>query len=351
MRLQELGWNASFEAAFAEFREAGLESGRVAVEDKHHYLVFTASGELSAQVAGKVLHRAASTAELPKVGDWVTMLLLPAEKKGVIQHILPRQTALSRKTPGRDLDEQILAANVDVIFSVQSLDRFNPRLLERQLVMAHESGARPVVILNKADLETDTSEKLAEASHAAGQVPVIVTSAKTGRAIDALREYLRAGITAVFIGPSGVGKSSLINRLYGKEIQATIEVRERDSKGRHTTAWRELIVLPQGGVVIDTPGLRELDLWRTEEGMRGTFADIEEFAAHCRFRDCTHINEKDCGVKAALAEGRLPEDRYQSYLKLQRETACLEQAQQQRGWAERRRRDRIAPRAFNKTKR
>jgi ribosome biogenesis GTPase / thiamine phosphate phosphatase len=350
--LETLGWNAQWEARFADLRAKGLEPARVAVEDKHHYVVLNAEGDWSAVVAGKVLHRAESPADLPKVGDWVAISRVPHERKVVIQQVLPRQTKLSRKVPGREVEEQVLVTNVDVVFIVQALDRpMKAALLERHLVMVHETGARPVVVFNKADLAEDASEVLHHARAVAGETPVEIVSAKTGQAMDELCQFIAPGTTVVFIGPSGVGKSSLINQLYGEEIQATTEVRESDCKGRHTTTWRELILLPGGGLVIDTPGMREFQIWQADQGLHETFSEIDELAVQCHFRDCTHTVEKRCAVLAAVENGTLPHERYESYLKLRRELAHLQEAQHRHVYLERKRQTKIAQRAFKKFKR
>jgi ribosome biogenesis GTPase len=352
MTLKQFGWNSSWAKKWADLDRENLQPGRVAEEDKHHYVVFTADGEWLARVAGKMLHQAQSPANLPKVGDWVGVTLLPGEAKAVIHAVLPRETTLSRKTPGRQVEEQILATNIDVAFIVQSFDRtFNLQLLQRHLVMVFESGARPVVVLNKADLDDNPTADSSALKKFAGDMPVIVVSAKTGKGIDALAAQIRAGETVVFIGTSGVGKSSLANRLCGEEVMPTCEVRDSDAKGRHTTTWRELILLPKGGLIIDTPGLREFHLWLAEEGMSGAFPEIDELAVQCHFRNCTHVVEKKCAVLAALEAGRLEPESYKAYLKLRREQGFLEQEQDRRTAWERKRQTKIAQRAFNKIKR
>jgi ribosome biogenesis GTPase len=352
MTLETLGWNSSFEESMAQFRDQGLEPARVAVEDRHSYLVCTAKGEMPAQAAGKLLYSAQSAAALPKVGDWVAVSIFPSEGKGVIHHVLPRRTKLSRKVPGREVEEHILATNIDIVFLVEAVDQtFNARLLERYLVMVFQSGAKPVVVLNKADLCDNISERLAQAQTAAGETPVIAVSAKTGQALERLSPFIREGETIVFIGPSGVGKSTLINRIFGEEIQATTEVRESDSKGRHTTTRRELILLPQGGMLIDTPGVREFHLWMAGEGLLNAFADMDDLAVHCHFRDCTHTVEKKCAVLDATTSGQIPQERYQNYLKLRKELAHLAATQNKKSSLEKKRRDKAAHRAFNKFKR
>lgn len=352
MTLEAFGWNDTWAQAFAGLGRANVEPGRVAVEDKHHYVVLGAGGELIGRAAGRLLHEAASTADLPKVGDWVAFKKLPREEKAMIHCVLPRRTRLSRKVPGRETEEQVMVANVDIAFIVQGLDQsFNPAVVQRHLLMAHEGGVMPVVVLNKVDLCEDVLEKLAAIERMAADAPVVAVSAKTGQAMDSLKQLVRPGQTIVFIGASGVGKSTLINQLYGEEIQATAEVRERDAKGRHTTSWRELILLPNGGLVIDTPGMREFHMWLAEGGVHEAFPDIDELAVRCHFRECGHTVEKRCAVLAAVDAGELPRERYEQYLKLKRELDFLSHAHDKRAQIERRRSAKLAQRAFNKWRR
>jgi len=350
MELTKLGWNSDLEAQFAPHHAAGLVPARVAVEDKHFYRVWTADAELSAQITGKALHEArGANTKLPKVGDWVALRLVPNEEKAMIQAVLPRRTRFSRKMTGRDTEEQILATNIDTVFMVAAADAsFNAARLERMMVMAHESGARPVIILNKIDLCDDLDAKLAEATRVAGDALVLAVCALTGHGVKKLAELISPGDTVVFIGTSGVGKSSLINRLYGEDIQATVEVRANDAKGRHTTSWREMIFLPQGGVVIDTPGMREFHIWIAGESSKEAFPEIESLSTRCHFRDCTHRQEKKCAVLEALAAGTLARERYDTFLKLQLEISYLREAEKQRSWQERKKGSRVAHRVFNK---
>jgi ribosome biogenesis GTPase len=351
MGLTKLGWNTSREAQFAPLRAKGLLPARVAVEDKHHYRVWTADAELIAQVTGKIIHEARGNhSKLPKVGDWVAVKILPNEEKAAIHAVLTRTTQITRKNSGRDTAAQILATNLETIFLVLAADiSYNAARLERMLVMAHDSGARPVVVLNKIDLCDDLDALLAEAQGIAKEVPVIPVSATTKRGIKKLADEIKPGDTVAFIGTSGVGKSSLINRLFGDELMPTIEVREQDAKGRHATTWREMIFLPKGGVVIDTPGMREFHLWDLAgPGTRETFPEFEELALRCHFRDCTHTQEKACAVLAELNAGRIPRVRYESFVKLQRELAYLREAGKRAGWQTRSKSDRVAHRAFNK---
>lgn len=249
-----------------------------------------------------------------------------ADSRAIIHGILPRTSKFSRKQAGFVTDEQIVAANVDTVFLVAALNQdFNVRRLERYLILAWESGANPVIVLTKADLcgEGERREKVAEAEQAAMGVPVHMISAAIGEGLGSLAPYFGEGQTVALLGSSGVGKSTLVNALYGEAIMNVKEIREDDDKGRHTTTHRELVPLPGGGVLIDTPGMRELQLWHAEEGLGQGFRDVEQLAAGCRFDDCGHGNEPGCAVQEALRSGALPADRYDSYLKLQRELAYL----------------------------
>jgi ribosome biogenesis GTPase len=298
----------------------------VAVEDKHFFRVWTADAELLAQVTGKCFHDARrSNSNLPKVGDWVAVKLVPGEEKAMIQAILPRRTQLCRKI-GRGGTEHILATNIDTAFLVAAADSsFDAACLEQMLAVAHESGARPVALLNKIDLCADLDARLADATRVAGDALVLAACALTGRGVKQLAELIKPGDTAVFIGTSGVGKSSLINRLYGEDIQATVEVRANDAKGRHTTSWREMIFLPQGGVVIDTPGMREFHLWVATEGSRQAFPDLDALSVRCHFPGRTHTETRCAVLKASpLARSRA---RYDSFLKLQLEIRFLRAAE------------------------
>ena len=336
MELTKLGWNAELDQQFTPYRAKGLLPARVAVEDKHFFRVWTAEAELLAQVSGKCIHEArGANAKFPKVGDWVAVKLVADEQKAVIHAILSRRTRLSRKI-GHGATEHILATNIDTVFMVTAADAsFDPVCLEQMLVVAHESGARPVVVLNKIDLCDDLGAKVAAATQVAGGASVLAACALTGRGVKALSELIKPGDTAVFIGTSGVGKSSLINRLYGEDIQATVEVRTSDAKGRHTTSWREMIFLPKGGVVIDTPGMREFHIWIATEGSKQAFPEIELLSPRCHFRDCTHTKEKRCAVLEALSVGTLPRERYDSFLKLQLEIRYLREAEKKAAWQKR----------------
>jgi ribosome biogenesis GTPase len=342
MDLTKLGWNVDLDQQFAPYHAKGLIPARVAVEDKHFFRVWTADAELLAQVTGKCFHEAhRSNSKLPKVGDWVALKLVPNEEKAMIQVILPRRTQLCRKLTSHGGTQHILATNIDTAFLVAAADSsFDAVRLQQMLVITQESGARPVVLLNKIDLCDDLDARLAEAARVAGGALVLAACARTGRGMKKVAELIKPGDTAVFIGTSGVGKSSLINRLYGEDIQATVEVRANDAKGRHTTAWREMIFLPNGGVVIDTPGMREFHIWIASEGSKQVFPEIDALAARCHFRDCTHTNEKSCAVLEALAAGTLPPERYHSFLRLQLELRYLSQAEKRAAWQDHKKSDR-----------
>jgi ribosome biogenesis GTPase len=324
MNLEELGFTAEFEEHFRALNLDGCRPGRVAREDRKHYLVYTEVGELLADVTGKLRHGAASKGELPAVGDWVAVAARVSEGRGTIHAVLPRTGCFVRKEAGVVTEEQVLAANVDTAFLVTGLDgNFNVRRIERYLTLAWESGASPVVVLNKADICADVAQRVSEVETATGGVPVLALSALTAEGLQALQPHLEPAKTVVFLGSSGVGKSTIINHLLGEERLRVQEVREDDSRGRHTTTNRELHLLPGGALVIDTPGMRELQLWGTEEGLERAFADIEELAQQCRFRDCGHAHEPGCAVRAAVADGRLDAKRLKSYEKLRRELEHL----------------------------
>jgi ribosome biogenesis GTPase len=332
MTLTGLGWNAEFAAAYEPWRsKADVRPGRVAIEFNQIFRIYVEDGELDATTAGRLKHRARSRAELPAVGDWVAVRRQPEEDRGVIVAVLPRRSAFTRRAAGDVTGEQVVAANVDVVFVVMGLDRdYNVRRLERYLVMARESGASPVVLLTKPDLCPDLAGHLREVTSLAGDIVVHVVNPKTGEGLERLRVDLGAGTTAALLGSSGVGKSTIINRLVGSDVQRTGEVRPSDSRGRHTTSHRELVVLPDGGLIIDTPGMRELQLWDASNAVRDTFDEIEALAPECHFSDCRHRDEPRCAVKAAVAEGKVSADRLESYLKVQDELAELARQQEER---------------------
>lgn len=342
--LHRLGWSDRWEADFAAQAREGLVPGRVSLEHNHVYRVLTREGEWLAEAAGRIKHRASGRHELPAVGDWVA-LRPPEAGRATIRAILPRRSQFTRKAAGRLTTPQVVAANIDTIFLVTSIEeKLKTRSLERYLVVAQQSGAEPVIVLNKADLSDDAASAAGVARQLAPSVPVVSVSAKTEGGLAPLQTHLRYGRTVALLGPSGVGKSSIVNRLAGSDVLATGEVRLWDKRGRHTSVHRQIVVLESGGVVIDTPGMRELQLWEPEQAVDKTFADIQALAAGCRFRDCHHDREPGCAVKAAAKSGALDPGRYAGYLKLQEEHVQFELKQRVRSQIDAKRQSRIVER-------
>ncbi|MFC7373588.1 ribosome small subunit-dependent GTPase A [Fictibacillus iocasae] len=331
MNLNTLGFNETLQTAFQPYKEQALVPGRISLEHKRIYRVLTEHGELLGEVTGKMRHEAEGRGDFPAVGDWVAVQARPEEQKATIHAILPRFSKFSRKAAGLTTEEQIVATNVNTVFLVNALNHdFNLRRLERYLLMAYESGANPVIILSKADLCDDVDQKISDVEGVAFGVPVHAVSVESGTGLEELQHYLGEGQTVALLGSSGVGKSTLVNHFYGAEVLKTNEVREEDSRGRHTTTHRELLVMESGGVLIDTPGMRELQLWEADDSVGQSFQDIESLSSRCRFNDCSHQNEPGCAVREGLADGTLDAGRYQSYVKLQRELAFLARKEDQR---------------------
>jgi ribosome biogenesis GTPase len=346
--LQELGWDDGWSSELERLDEDNLVAGRIAAQHRGEYVLWTATGELRAELPGRIRYDAGVTGVLPAVGDWVAARVRALEGRATIHSVLPRRTSISRKEVLRGSQAQVLAANVDTAFLLNGLDSdFSIRRLERYLVLAWESGAQPVVVLTKTDLQPDVAGKLLEVETVAIGVPVHPVSNVTGEGLDAVREHLRPATSSVVLGSSGVGKSTLINRIAGEELMRTSDV-AADGTGRHTTTHRELIRLPGGALVIDTPGLRELQLWDGDSS--AAFADIEAFAADCRFSDCAHVHEPDCAVLGAVDDGTLELDRLRSWRKLQRELASIAARTDRRVAAERKRRWKQHSRSIRKAK-
>jgi ribosome biogenesis GTPase / thiamine phosphate phosphatase len=327
--LAELGWDVYFQQHFDSQNIPGAVPARVFSEQRGMYQVLTGQGPLQAEISGKFRNQAEVSARFPAVGDWVAAVPLPGEPKAVIQALLPERSRFSRQAAGGrerlsggKTQEQIVAANVDTVFIVGAMDggrSSNMRRIERYLTLAWNSGATPVVLLNKADLCPDVADFLHSLETVTTGVAVHAVSAVAGTGLKALSPYLSHGKTVAFLGSSGVGKSALINALLGFERQEVGDVRDRDRTGRHTTTTRELILLPGGGAVIDTPGMREIQMWAGEDDLDNTFEDIAALARECRFKDCRHNAEPGCAVKEAITRGKLDIKRFEYYQKLQKE--------------------------------
>ena len=318
------GWNDYFEAVWRGMERGTAEPVRVIAQSRGVWRVAGDFGERQAEAAGRLRLAAEEGADWPAVGDWVEAEVRDQGSAAQIQEVLPRRSRFTRKVAGKRLAEQVIAANVDVALLVSALDGdFNPRRVERYLTQCWESGARPVIVLNKADVCQAPQNKVDEIERAAMGVPVYAVSGRTGQGFDELENHLARGQTLVLLGSSGVGKSTIVNRLLGRAIQEVQEVRASDSRGRHTTTRRELFALPNGALLMDTPGLRELQLWDADEGMSQTFVDIESLATQCRFGNCRHQGEPGCAVEAAIGSGSLDAARLESWRKLEREMAFL----------------------------
>ncbi|MFC5733055.1 ribosome small subunit-dependent GTPase A [Cytobacillus gottheilii] len=335
MTLKNLGYDDHFEGFFKPFEKDGYVAGRVTLEHKRSYRVVTETRELLCEVSGKFSFEATEREDYPAVGDWVAVKEMSGENRGIIHRLLPRKSKFSRKAAGVSTEEQIVATNVDTIFLVNSLNEdLNVRRIERYLLLSWESGANPVIVLTKSDLCSDLASKIAQIESVALGVPVISVSVVTEEGLDQLTSYLQQGKTVALLGSSGVGKSTLTNFFLGNEKQKVQEIRGTDDKGRHTTTHRELVLLPNGGILIDTPGMRELQLWDSDHGVSESFSDIEKAAMDCKFRDCQHEKEPGCAVKAKIKAGEIEKARLNSYKKLLRELAYLDRKQDKRAQAE-----------------
>ena len=356
MDLASLGFDDDVGQAFVPWAaKPGVVAGRVAIEFNHILRVYTAEGELDATLSGRLKHESRSRSDLPAVGDWVALRRTPGEEGAAILAVLPRRSRFSRRMAGQVTDEQVVAANVDVVYLVMGLDGdFSVRRVERYLLLSGESGAAPVVLLTKPDLAADLAAQVSDVVAVADAAPVHVLNPRERTGLEPVEGHLGRGRTGALLGSSGVGKTTIINRLAGTDVRRTQEVRLSDSKGRHTTVHRELVILPGGALLIDTPGMRELQLWSVGAAARETFDDIDAIAADCHFADCRHRDEPRCAVKAADAEGRLPPGRLASYRKLQEELAFLERQQDEHARLEEKRQSKVMGRALRqhlKTKR
>jgi ribosome biogenesis GTPase len=347
--LGALGWNPRFADAFAGHAAEGLVPARVALEHTHIYRVFSGSGEWLARVSGRLRHHAASRVDFPAVGDWVAIEPPVEGADARIRAVLPRSSRFSRRAAGDPTEEQIVAANIDTVFLVSGLDGdFNPRRIERYLVVARDSGATPVIVLNKIDLVENIAEAFEAVRAVASDVDVHAVSCRRPESLGVLRRYLGYGQTGALLGSSGVGKSSIVNQLVGYDLMRTGEVRASDSRGMHVSTARQLVRLPGDGILIDTPGMRELQLWEATDGVAGTFADIEALAERCRFRDCQHRAEPGCAVRDAVAAGAMAPMRVESFHKLLGEQAHQLRQQDERAQLEEKRRGRVGAKALRK---
>jgi len=333
MNLDSLGWTDFFQGNFSEFAAHGLAPARVALEHRDVYEVFSEAGEQRAVVSGRFRHNALCKSDFPTVGDWVALEIGKEGGDAIIQAVLPRRSKFSRGYGSKSPTEQerLIAVNIDTLCLVTGLDDdFNVRRIERYVTLAWDSGAEPVIVLNKADLCESLDERVAEVVGIAMGVPVHAVSAQDGD-VESLQPYLGKGPTTAFVGSSGVGKSTLINCLIGDQYMDTGAVRDDDSRGRHTTSHRELIFMQTGGLLIDTPGMRELQMWGDDDGFKESFVDVEQLADKCRFNDCKHGSEPGCEVQAAIERGELERSRLVNYFKLEREYARVARKSQELG--------------------
>ncbi|WP_246835908.1 ribosome small subunit-dependent GTPase A [Leptospira meyeri] len=328
MQLSALGWNSFFELNFEKYKNQGLFAMRIIRENREKYIALCELGEYSCEISGKFRFNTDTKSKFPAVGDWVVTSVIPNEMKAIIHAVLPRKSVFSRKVVGQITEEQVIAANIDIAFIITGLDlNYNLRRIERFLTIAWESNALPVILLNKADLCPEAELRKIEVESVAIGVDVYTLSATQNVGIDILKKYIQRGKTIAFLGSSGVGKSTIINTLLGTEHLEVNEVSELGSRGRHTTTYRELFILPNGGMIIDTPGMRELQVWGDEEGLKQVFDDIEKLSLNCRYRNCSHQNEPGCAVKEAISDGSLDPKRLESFLKMKREFEYLEDRQ------------------------
>ena len=351
MDLHVLGWNSRWRDLFEPYAQDNLTPGRVVAEHRDAYRLETEAGERTGALGGRLRHHAERRLDLPAVGDFVSLRLPAGEGPALVDAVLPRQTVFVRRAAGDRPDDQVIAANIDFVFVMTALDHdMNLRRVERYLAAVWESGASPVVLLNKTDLCDEVDGKIAQIHRVALGVNVHAISALTADGLDAVQRYLKPGLTIGFVGSSGVGKSTLLNRLLGRDVQTTAAVRSHDSRGRHTTTHRELFVLPQGGLVIDTPGMREFHLSNADDGLGAVFVDIEALAADCRFADCAHRQEPGCAVRAAVDRRELDAVRLSAYEKLLKELRYEKSRDDPSAAIERKRQGRIASKAIKRMK-
>lgn len=337
MTLEELGWNSNFEKAYEPYRSKGWAPARLIRETPINYGAFLEGGEeIDVVLSGHVWHEAACDADLPAVGDWVVVDVGDENTDSVIRATLPRQSCFARKMPGNAAQAQVIGANVDIVAVVTDAGPdFNLRRMERYFTLIQRSGSKAVVLVNKSDLfsKEENDQAAREISELWDAADVYVTSAVKGEGLKVLKKYLKEGVTMCVVGSSGVGKSTLVNQLYGEEWQWTGEVNEATGKGRHTTTSRELVPLPDGGMLIDNPGMREIQMWTDEATLRESFTDVEAIAAECKFSDCSHQKDAGCAIREAVEKGELDQARYESFLNLEDEVAKLKKRAEKRQMA------------------
>ena len=337
MELSDIGWNKDIEYNYQKLDIDNVLLGRVIFHSRKQYKIITTTGEVTANLSNSFINSIDSKSELPSIGDWVCLKHIDDFRPYQIVKLIHRKNKLSRKVSGEKSEEQIIASNIDIVFILTSADQdFNIRRLERYITSINEIGAQPIIILNKVDIYKDYEKYMIETEESFPNIPILPISAKNNKNIGLVRNYIKPGKTIVLLGSSGVGKSTLINIILGYSRQAVGEIRVKDGKGRHVTTSREIIILPGGGMLIDNPGIRELQLWSSDIGISKTFEDIEELSRQCRFSDCTHNTEPGCAIKNAIEKGELSKERVDSYKKLLCE---LEYLSNRRNTYERRKKD------------
>lgn len=332
MNLESLGWNNYFETQYEPFKSHGLTIGRVIKESRHIYQVYTEEGSIQAEISGSFHYTAIEKSDYPTVGDWVLMRM--GDSMAIIEKVLERKTFFARKAPGNEIEQQIIASNIDHICIVAGLDggrNFSLRGIERYITMVEEGGAQPAIILNKVDLCDDRDKIKSQILEVASNIPFFLVSALTGEGIEQFTDNFKSGETIAFTGPSGVGKSALLNYLMGNSIQKTGGQRDSDLRGKHTTTHKEMFFLTGGTLVIDTPGMREMQLYGNMDSLNDTFHEIYEAAKDCKFTDCTHQDEPGCAVKQLVTDGSLDEKRYENYLRMRGELIYLESKISEKG--------------------